>query len=80
MHGTRPGGVVHSNHLYVGASGPLGEDGLDEDGGLQLHPRHDERYEQLGVVCAHGGMHGLFDSAASLGLEQDHWGSGGVGE
>ena len=32
MHGTRPGGVVHFDHLYVGASGPLGDDGLDEDG------------------------------------------------
>ena len=31
VHGTRPGEVVHFDYLHVGASGPLGEDGLDED-------------------------------------------------
>ena len=33
VHGTRPGQVVHFDYLCVGASGPLGNDGLDEDGG-----------------------------------------------
>ena len=30
--GTRPAEVVHFDYLFVGASGPLGDDGLDEDG------------------------------------------------
>ena len=29
--GTRPGEVVHFDYLHVGASRPLGGDGLDED-------------------------------------------------
>ena len=32
VYGTRPGKVVHVDYLHVGASGPLGDDGLDEDG------------------------------------------------
>ena len=32
VHGTRPGEVVHFDYLYVGASGPLGDDGLDDNG------------------------------------------------
>ena len=32
VHDTRPG-EVHFGYIYVGASGPLGNDGLDEDGG-----------------------------------------------
>ena len=32
VHGTRPGEVVHFDYLYVGASAPLGDDGLDENG------------------------------------------------
>ena len=35
MHSTRPGEVVHFDYLYVGASGPVGDDGLDEDGGYR---------------------------------------------
>ena len=35
VHGTRPGEVVHFDHLHVGASRPLGYDGLDEDGGYR---------------------------------------------
>ena len=35
VHGTRPGEVVHFDYLHVGASGPLGDDGLDEDGGYR---------------------------------------------
>ena len=35
MHGTRPGEVVHFDYLHVGASGPLGDDGLDEDEGYR---------------------------------------------
>ena len=35
VHGTRPGEVVHFDYLYVGASGPVGDDGLDEDGGYR---------------------------------------------
>ena len=31
--GSRPGEVIHFDCLYVGASGPLGDDDLDEDGG-----------------------------------------------
>ena len=31
VHGTRPGEVVHFDYLYVGASGLLGDDCLDED-------------------------------------------------
>ena len=34
VHGTRPGEVVHFDYLYVGASGPLGDDGLDKKGGV----------------------------------------------
>ena len=49
MHSTRPGEVVHFDYLYVGASGRLGDDGLDEDGGYSKNP-HDGRYEQLGVA------------------------------
>ena len=30
VHGTRPGEVVHFDYLHVEASGPLGDDGLDE--------------------------------------------------
>ena len=30
VHGTRPGEVVHFDFLYVGESGPLGADGLEE--------------------------------------------------
>ena len=33
VHGTRPGEVVRCDYLDVGASGPLGDDGLDDDGG-----------------------------------------------
>ena len=35
--GTRDSGgeVVHFDYLYVGESGPLGDDGLDEDGGYR---------------------------------------------
>ena len=33
MHGTRPGEVIHFDCLHLGASGPLGDDGLDEDEG-----------------------------------------------
>ena len=50
VHDTRPGEVVHFDYLQVGASGPLGDDGLDEDEGLPMHTRHDGRYEQLGMV------------------------------
>ena len=32
VHSTRTGEVVHFGYLYVGASGPMGDDGLDEDG------------------------------------------------
>ena len=35
VHGTRPGEVVQFDYLHVGASGPLGDDGLDEDGGYR---------------------------------------------
>ena len=35
VHGTRPGEVVHFDYLHVGASGPLGDDGLDEDLGYR---------------------------------------------
>ena len=35
VHGTRPGEVVHFDCLHVGASGPLGGDGLDEDEGYR---------------------------------------------
>ena len=35
VHGTRPGEVVHIDYLYVGESGPLGQDGLDEDEGFK---------------------------------------------
>lgn len=35
VHGTSPGEVVHVDYLYVGESGPMGEDGLDEDGGFK---------------------------------------------
>ena len=30
VHGTRPGEVLYFDYLYVGDSGPLGKDGLDE--------------------------------------------------
>ena len=33
VHGTRPGEVIHFDYFHVGASGALGDDGLDEDGG-----------------------------------------------
>ena len=33
VHGTSPGEVVHIDYLYVGESGPMGGDGLDEDEG-----------------------------------------------
>ena len=33
VQGTRPGEVLHLDYLYIGDSGPLGKDGLnDEDG------------------------------------------------
>ena len=35
VHGTRPGEVVHVDYLFVGESGPLGGDGLDEDDGYK---------------------------------------------
>ena len=35
VHGTRPGEVVHFDNLHVGASEPLGDDGLDEHGGYR---------------------------------------------
>ena len=35
VHGTRPGEVVNFDYLHVGASGPLGDDGLDEDRGYR---------------------------------------------
>ena len=35
VHGTRPGEVVRFDYLHVGASGPLGDDGLDEDVGYR---------------------------------------------
>ena len=35
VHGTRPGEVVHFDYLYVGESGPLGDDGLDEEEGFK---------------------------------------------
>ena len=35
VHGTRPGEVVHFDFLQVGASGPLGDDGLNEEGGYR---------------------------------------------
>ena len=35
VHGTRPEEVVHFDYLHVEASGPLGDEGLDEDGGYQ---------------------------------------------
>ena len=34
MHGRRPGEVLHFDYLYVGDSGALGKDGLDEADGL----------------------------------------------
>ena len=33
VHGTRLGEAVHFDYLHIGASGSLGDDGLDEDGG-----------------------------------------------
>ena len=35
VHGTRRGEEVHFDQLHVGASQPLGDDGLDEEGGYQ---------------------------------------------
>ena len=35
MHGTRPGEVLHFDYLYVGDSGPLGKDGLNEGDGFK---------------------------------------------
>ena len=35
VHGTRPGEVMHFDSLYVGESGPLGEDGLAESDGYK---------------------------------------------
>jgi len=35
VHGTAPGEVVHVDYLYVGESGPMGHDGLDEDEGFK---------------------------------------------
>ena len=39
VHGsTKPGEVVHFDYLRVGASGPLGDDGLDENEGGRYIP------------------------------------------
>ena len=35
VHGTRLGEVLHFDFLYVGDSGPLGKDGLDEGDGFK---------------------------------------------
>ena len=35
VHESRPGEVLHFDYLYVGDSGPLGKDGLDERNGFK---------------------------------------------
>ena len=35
VQGTRPSEVFHFDYLYVGDSGPLGKDGLDEGDGFK---------------------------------------------
>ena len=35
VHGRRPGEIFHFDYLYVGDSGPLDKDGLDEGDGFK---------------------------------------------
>ena len=84
MHVTRSGYVLHFEYLYAGAGGLLGDDGLDENDGLD----EDKGYRYILVMMdvmsnwvwlePMGKRH--VDSAASLDLVQDYWGSGDVKE
>ena len=80
LHGTRPGEVVHSDSLYVGASGSMGDDGLGKDGVYgYILVMMDDASNRVWLEPM-GASNGPLDSSASLGLVQDHRGSGGVGE
>ena len=80
VHGTRPDEVVRFDFLYVGASGPLGNDGLDEDRGYRYILVVMDDMSNWVLLEPTGGMHGPLDNAASPTLVEDHWGSGGAGE
>ena len=79
VHDTRPG-EVHFGYIYVGASGPLGNDGLDEDRGYRYILVVMDDMSNWVLLEPTGGMHGPLDNAASPTLVEDHWGSGGAGE
>ena len=78
---TAPGRVKSSTStIYVEACGPLGNDGLGEDGGYSYILVVMDDMSNWVLLEPTGGMHGPLDNAASPTLVEDHWGSGGAGE
>ena len=65
VHGTRPGEVLYFDYLYVGDSGPLGKDRLDEGDMFKCILVMMDDPEQFCVVRTYRIVHGSVDCGAS---------------
>ena len=70
----------YMDDLFVGASGPLGDDGLDKDGGYSYTLVMMDDMSNLVWLEPTGACMARLTAQHLFGLVRDHWGSRGVGE